>query len=138
LTDWTPVKFVPLIDTLVPTGPLVGLNDVTVGGFPPPPVTVKLVELVPVPFPVVTAIGPVVAPPGTVALRFVLVFGVKLAATPLNVTPVTPVKFVPVIDTLVPVGPLVGLNDVTVGAGGPPEPYWRRQVEPSFDHSCCT
>jgi hypothetical protein len=33
-------------------------------------VTVKLVELVPVPPPVVTAIGPVVAPVGTVAVIF--------------------------------------------------------------------
>jgi len=31
-----PVKFVPWTSTCVPTGPLVGLNDVTDGGLPPP------------------------------------------------------------------------------------------------------
>ncbi len=31
-----PVKFVPWTSTCVPTGPLVGENDVTVGGLPPP------------------------------------------------------------------------------------------------------
>ena len=41
----------------------------------------------------------------------------KLAAlTPLNVTAVAPVKFVPLIVTLVPTGPLVGVKLVIVGA----------------------
>ena len=35
---------------------------------------------------------------------------------PLNATAVTPLKFVPVIVTLVPVGPLVGEKPVKVGA----------------------
>jgi hypothetical protein len=137
LTLVAPVKFVPVTDTFVPTGPLVGVNEDTVGGLPPPVVTVKLDALVPVPFGVVTAIGPLVAPLGTVALTLVLELTVKLAEVPLNVTAVAPVKFVPMIDTLVPTGPLVGLNEVTVGGLAPPEPYLSRQVEPSFDHSCC-
>src|SRR4029079_10665380 len=64
----TPVKPVRLLETCVPTGPLVGVNDVTVGGLPPPPpVTVKLDALAPLPFGVETPIGPVCAPVGTVA-----------------------------------------------------------------------
>jgi hypothetical protein len=46
-TSVAPVKLVPLILTDVPTGPLVGLNDVIVGA--PVVVTVKFVELVAVP-----------------------------------------------------------------------------------------
>ncbi|MNR38019.1 hypothetical protein D3C85_1560910 [compost metagenome] len=41
-----------------------------------------------------------------------------VAPVPPKVTPVTPVKFVPVMLTVVPpvIGPLVGAIDVTVGA----------------------
>ena len=63
LTAVAPVKFVPLIVTLVPTGPLVGAKPVIVGGF----TTVKLVALVAVPPGAVTLSGPVVAAVGTVA-----------------------------------------------------------------------
>jgi hypothetical protein len=134
-TTDTPVKPVPVIETFVPTGPLAGLNELTVGGLPPPPpVTVKLVALVPVPFGVVTAIGPIAAPLGTVALTLVSELNVNDADVPLNFTADTPVKPVPVIETFVPTGPLVGLKDETVGAGGgPPPPYRSRHVEPSFD-----
>ena len=62
-TAVAPVKFVPLIVTLVPTGPLVGVKLVTVGAG----TTVKLLALVAVPPAVVTLTGPVVAPAGTVA-----------------------------------------------------------------------
>ena len=64
LTADAPVKFVPLIVTLVPTGPLVGVKLVIVGALA---LTVKLVALVAVPAGVVTLTGPVVAPAGTVA-----------------------------------------------------------------------
>src|SRR5438128_10636419 len=64
---------------------------------------------------VVTLIGPVVAPLGRVVAIEVDEFTVKLAATPLMVTDVTPVKFVPAIVTLVPTGPLVGEKLVIVG-----------------------
>jgi len=60
-----PVKFVPLIVTLVPTGPLVGEKLVIVGAEVE--LTVKLFVLVAVPPGVVTLNGPVVAPVGTVA-----------------------------------------------------------------------
>ena len=63
-TAVAPVKFVPLIVTLVPTGPLVGVKPLIVGGLA---VTVKLLALVVVPPAVVTLTGPVVAAAGTVA-----------------------------------------------------------------------
>ena len=44
----------------------------------------------------------------------------EVAAVPLNLTAVAPVKFVPVIVTLVPTVPLVGLKLVIVGVA-PPE-----------------
>ena len=62
-TAVAPLKFVPLIVTLVPTGPLVGVKLVIVGAG----TTVKLLALVAVPPGVVTRSGPVVAPVGTVA-----------------------------------------------------------------------
>src|SRR3989442_6638633 len=113
LTDVTPVKFVQVIVTLAPTGPLVGEKLVIVGGG----MTVKLLALVAVPPDVVTLIGPVVAPLGRVVAIEVDEFTVKLAATPLMVTDVTPVKFVPAIITLAPTGPLVGEKLVIVGGG---------------------
>ena len=51
---------------------------------------------------------PVVAPSGTVALTWVALTGVKVADTPLNLTDVTPPKFVPMIATDVPTGPWFG------------------------------
>ena len=63
VTDVAPVKFVPLIVTLVPTGPLAGAKLEIVGGL----TTVKLPLLVAVPPGVMTLSGPVVAPAGTVA-----------------------------------------------------------------------
>jgi hypothetical protein len=111
VTAVTPVKFVPLIATIVPTGPLVGVKPVIVGGL----TTVKLPALVAVPPGVVTLIAPVVAPAGTVAWIAVAEPTTKLALTPLKVTAVTPVKFVPLTATLVPTGPLVGVKPVIVG-----------------------
>ena len=63
VTAVAPVKFVPVIVTPVPTGPLVGVKAVIVGAE----VTVKLAALVTVPPGAVTLTGPVVAPVGTVA-----------------------------------------------------------------------
>src|SRR6185295_12556960 len=76
-----PVRFVPLIVTAVPTGPLVGLNDVIVGADA---VTVKSPTLVAVPPGVVTLIFPVVAPEGTVASMRAAETTVKLAGVPLK------------------------------------------------------
>jgi hypothetical protein len=125
-TAVAPVKLVPLIVTDVPTGPLVGLNELIVGTAP---VAVKFVELVAVPLGVVTRIGPVVAPVGTETVILVPApFMVKPGAfTLLNETAVAPEKLVPLIVTDVPTGPLVGLNDVIVGA---PAPVTVKFVEP--------
>ena len=60
-----PVRFVPWMSTLVPTGPLVGVNELIVGGGW---VTVNVLEPAPVPPVVVTEIGPVVAPLGMCAV----------------------------------------------------------------------
>ena len=62
-TAVAPLKFVPLIVTLAPTSPLVGVKLVIVGGYS----TVKALELVAVPAGVVTLIDPEVAFAGTVA-----------------------------------------------------------------------
>ena len=51
-----------------------------------------------------------------------------MALTVLNVTDVAPVKFVPVIVTLVPTGPLVGAKLEIVGA--PVEPAWSPPSQP--------
>ena len=64
VTAVAPVKFVPVIVTLAPAGPLVGVKLVIVGTLPP---TVKLAALVAVPPGVVTLTGPVVVPDGTMA-----------------------------------------------------------------------
>lgn len=106
-------RFVPLITTWVPTGPLVGEKDPIVGD--PLGVTVKLLALVADPFPLVTVMVPVVADGGTVAVIWLDVFTTKLAFDPLKTTDLVPAKFVPEMVTLVPEGPLVGENDVIVG-----------------------
>jgi len=126
VTEVAPVRFVPVMTTLVPTGPLAGVNDVIVAvpvAPPPPPpppppgaVTVKPAALFAVPPGVVTAIGPVVAAPGTVAVIWVAESTVNaVAAVALNMTEVAPVRVVPVMTTLVPTGPLVGAKDVIAG-----------------------
>ena len=60
-------------------------------------------------------------PAGAVAVIWVAVFTITpVAAVVPNLTPVAPVRLVPVMVTEVPpaVGPEVGLIPVTVGAGG--------------------
>jgi hypothetical protein len=117
LTPVTLVKFVPTITTEVPTGPLPGEKEEIVGA--PATVTVKFAELVAVPLGLVTEIGPVKAPEGTMAVIWVDVSAVKVVAdVVLNLTSLTPMKFVPVIVTEVATGPLVGENEVIVGAPG--------------------
>src|SRR5213592_2425667 len=113
-------KFVPVRVTAVPTGPLVGVNELIVGGNP---VTVKALALSTEPAGVVTLILPLVAPPGTLVLIWVSVPPFKLAGVPFKATWVAPVKFVPVMVTPVPTGPLVGVNDVIVGGGVPDPPF---------------
>ena len=100
----------PLIVTDVPTGPLVGLRPVIDS------VTVRLVLLVAVPAAVVTEISPVTAPLGTTAFSSVLdtndTFGEPFEP---NLTFAPGTKLFPMIVTVLPVIPAVGVNDDTVG-----------------------
>jgi translation elongation factor EF-G len=107
-------KFVPVIVTAVPTGPLVGDRLVSVGAL----VTVYGSALLARP-PTVTTTLPVVAPVGTGTAMLVADQPVGVAAVPLNVTVLVPrvaPKLVPAIVTAVPTGPLVGVRLVNVGA----------------------
>jgi hypothetical protein len=114
VTPVAPVKPVPVTVTDVPAVPLAGENDEMVGGT----ATMKDVPDEPVPFGVVTAIGPLVAPLGTVKVSCVSELTVKAVGAPLSVTAVAPVKFAPVTMTDVPTVPLVGENDEITGDGG--------------------
>ena len=71
LTAVTPVRFVPVMVTLVPTLPLVGVNDVMVGRRDHGEVGRAVRRAATA---VVTWIGPVVAPVGTVAVICVAEF----------------------------------------------------------------
>jgi hypothetical protein len=114
LTALAPVKLEPLMVTLVPAGPLVGLKP-EIEGAGGTVGTVKLLPLVAVPAAVVTLIGPVVAPAGTVAMSHVSQTTAKLAATPLNLTDVAPARYVPLIATFRPESPELGRKLVSVG-----------------------
>ena len=113
LTTVAPVKFVPLIVTVVPTGPEAGVNAAMVGAG----ITVKVVALVAVPPGVLTVILPVAAPTGTIALIQDADSTVNLPAIPPNFTTVAPDRFVPLITIAVPTGPIAGEKEVIVGAG---------------------
>jgi hypothetical protein len=80
-TGW---KLIPVIVTAVPGVPIEGVNPVIVGALPA--ATTKEAPLVADPFGVVTLIGPVVAPAGTVATIEVVVAEATVALTPLNRT----------------------------------------------------
>src|SRR5438876_6996620 len=103
------MKLEPLIVTLAPTAPLAGVKLAIVG------VGVKFAALVAVPPGVVTRSGPVVTPAGTVAPIAVSEVTEKVAAVPLNVTAVAPVKLAPVIVTLAPTGAIAGAKLAIVG-----------------------
>lgn len=76
----------------------------------------KIAALVMLPAGVVTDIGPLVAPLGTVATISVVELSVKFALTPLKRTADGLMKFVPVIVTLVPATPFEGVKPAMVGA----------------------
>lgn len=99
-TAVAPVKLVPVIATVVAGGPLPGVKLVIVGAAAGT-VTVKFADEVAVPAPVTTDIFPVVAPVGTDAVICVGLPTEKLAATPLKEMAVVPVRFVPVMVTVV-------------------------------------
>ena len=84
-------------------------------------VTVKLAADRLAPVGVVTLIGPLVAPDGTVRVIWVSELTVNDAEVPFTAAAVAPVKLAPVTVTVVPTGPLVGENPLIVGAGADPE-----------------
>src|SRR5262245_52631586 len=94
LTLVAPVKLEPVIVTCRPACPYVGEKPVICGG---PDVIANELELVAGPPGVVTEIGPVVPPTGTVASMVVEEATVNdVAAVPLNFTLEAPVKLLPV------------------------------------------
>src|SRR5256885_15710267 len=104
------MKAVPLIVTTVPTGPLGGEKDLTLG------LTRRSVALVPVPRGLATAIGPVDAPFGTVAVSCMSDWTAKVVAgTPSNVTLVVPTKPEPVTVTVLPTVVAAGENPAIAG-----------------------
>ena len=76
-------KLLPEIVTVVPAEPIVGVKLLMTGASEP---TVKGVLLFTVPAEVVTEIGPVVAPAGTLVRICVAVDEVTVATVPLNLT----------------------------------------------------
>lgn len=86
--------------------------------------TVKLVALIAV-FPAtVTAIGPVVAAAGTLTVMLVDVLAVTVAVVPLKLTRLlagVALKSVPVIMTVEPMGPEIGVKEVMVGTSTEPQ-----------------
>src|SRR4051794_3627864 len=79
--------------------------------------TVNVLALVAVPPPAITEIVPLVAP-GTVAVICEVLLPANVAAVPLNFTPLTPMKFEPLMTTLDPVLPDDGVNPLIDGADG--------------------
>ena len=79
----------------------------------------------------VTLILPVVAPVGTVAVIEVEDRTVKVVAVVLTLTAVAPVKLVPVIVSVAPTAPDVGVKLVTVGAAAKAEDPQTPQIEVS-------
>ena len=96
----------------MPTGPIVGANDVIAGLG----IMVNVPTLVVAPPGVDTVILPLVAPTGTTA---VIPFGdtaeTDVDCFPLNATLNMSARCLPVIVTFVPTGPETGENDVIVG-----------------------
>ena len=114
VTAVAPVKLVPVIVTVVPIVPLAGVNEPMCG------LMVKLAADAAEPKELVSVIGPLAAPLGTLALNCVSEMAhIVVAGVPLKLTAVVPVKFVPVSVTVQPVDPLVGEKLLIVGA--PPD-----------------
>ena len=112
-TPLTPVRWFPLIVTVAPIAPLDGEKLLMVGALLE--LTVKVAALVVVPDVVVSVIFPVVAPEGTVVATCASDWKLNVAEVPLNRTPLTPVKPLPVMVTAVPGGPVEGENPLIVG-----------------------
>jgi hypothetical protein len=109
-TEVAPVNPPPMIVTVSPTNPAMGVK------FPMPFFTANAVVELPVAATLVTEMLPVVAPAGTTAVIIVADTTLKIAAgVPLNCTAVLAAKFDPVIVTVAPTDPLVGVKVDTTG-----------------------
>ena len=119
------LKLVPEIVTITPYTPLPGLNP-EIDGVPK---TVKFEELLIVTPLEVIEIGPVPAPAGTAVVILVEFHEVTTAGVLLKVTTGVS-KFVPVIVTMVPLIPPVGLKPVKVGVDDTTKLLLLRTVTP--------
>lgn len=122
-TALAPVKLVPVMVTLVPAMPDVGVNEVMVGAF-----TKVKPARVAVPPGVVTATLPEVPLETTAVILVALTTLKEVAGVPPNVTAVAPVRLVPVMVTVRPVPDEVGVKDEMVGAGTNVKPA--KEAEP--------
>lgn len=109
LTEVTPVKLFPVILTIPLVVADVGVKPDIVGA-----VCVKPAKLM-VPFAVVTATLPLAPAPTIAVIPFDESMVNDFAATPPKLMTVAPVKLVPIIFTLVPLVPELGVNEVMVG-----------------------
>jgi hypothetical protein len=112
LTADAPVKFVPVMVTVAPLPALVGVNEEIVGAE-----TKTKPALVAVPPAVVTETFPLAPAPTTASMEVEEFIVNDVAAVPPKLTAVAPVKFAPVIVTVVPTIPLAGVKDAIVGTG---------------------
>jgi hypothetical protein len=115
VTDVAPARALPLIATELPRVPLVGEIEEIVGAWAT--VTVKLGETTVAASPIVTVIGPVEAPFGTVVVICMPPeFTEKADETPdVKVTVAAPLRPLPFRATLEPTGPLAGLIELITG-----------------------
>src|SRR6266508_929366 len=107
-TRSAPPKPVPKTVIVVPVGPEVGVKAVILGS------TVNEPTVVDVPPALVTEIGPVTAPAGTVTFNIGPANSANAAATPPTFTDVVPANVFPVNVTTVPVKPCVGANGSSI------------------------
>jgi hypothetical protein len=106
-----PVKALPAIVTVVPALPEEGVKEETVG------ITPKVVGLAALPAGVATVMLPVSAPEGTVAVMVESETALNVAAVLLKLTPVVPVKALPLMVTEDPTVAEAGETPVMLGAG---------------------
>lgn len=103
------VKLRPVMTTFVPGKPCAGVKLLMLGA------PRNRAAVVAVPPGVVTLIGPEMMPAGTTAPIVVLLVTKKVAAVPLKLTAVVFVKLFPVILTVVPVPPPIGVKVEILG-----------------------
>ena len=133
-TPVTPLKPVPVMVTLVPPAvdPEVTLRPVTVGvgGAVKVNWSATLVALVPPATLTVTSTVPADSAGEVAVIEVVELTTTPVPATVPNFTPVTPLKPVPVMVTLVPpaVNPEVTVRPVTVGVGGAVKVKWSARL----------